>query len=106
MTGVAVVWLKVGTADVALRDCAEKTFHCALGSLGLLAVVPHHEMSTLPAAPAAIHAPIAVLVPAPLLTRTGVVQVAPWFVEAAMNTLVPLENVTCLLYTSPSPRDS
>src|SRR6266481_6038785 len=93
MTGVAVVWLRVGTADVALRDCTENTFHCAVGSLALPALVPHQAMSTLPALPPEIHAPIAVLVPDPLLTRTGTVQVAPWSFDAAIKTFVPLENV-------------
>src|SRR6266571_2225817 len=97
MMGVAATWVMVGIAWVALRDWALKTCHCAVVLLASLALVPQNAMFTWPEPPAVTQGPMAVLLPAPLFTRTGVVHVPPWLVEAVRNTLVPLQNTTYTL---------
>src|SRR3954447_11179270 len=92
MTSVAVTCAKVGVRSSAFSDWLKKTFHCAVVSLLLAAVVPHQVMFTLPASPAVIHGPIALFVPVPLLTRIGTDQVAAWSREEVKNTLRLSEN--------------
>src|SRR4051794_37764140 len=87
MMSVAVVCAKVGMLCNAFNDCAKNTFHCAVVSLLLAAVVPHQVMFTLPASPAVIHGPIALFVPDPLLTRTGTDHVAAWSRDVVRKTL-------------------
>src|ERR1043166_3771739 len=94
ITGVAAIWVMVGMEAVALRDCALKTCHCAVVEFALLSLVPQNAMFTWPGPPALTQGPMAVLLPAPLFTRTGVVQLAPWSVEAVRKTFVPLQNTT------------
>src|ERR1051326_3793850 len=94
ITGVAATWVMVGIASVAWRDWPLKTCHCAVVLLALVSVVPQNAMFTWPGPPAETQGPIAVLLPAPLFTRTGVVHVPPPLVEAVRNTLVPLQNTT------------
>src|SRR4051794_9818977 len=94
MMGVAATWVIVGIASVALRDCALKTCHCAVVLLASLLLVPQKAMLTRPGPPAVTHGPMAVLLAAPLFTRTGAVQDAPWSFEAVRNTLVPLQKTT------------
>ena len=93
-TPVAAVWAKAGKAEVAFRDWALNTFHCAVVLLASPAVVPHQATFTRPGPPAVIHAPMAVLVSGPLLTRTGVVHVPPALVDEVMKMLIPSAKVT------------
>ena len=60
-----------------VRDWALKTCHCAVALLALVSLVPQKAIFTRPVHPAEIHGPIAVLLPAPLFTRTGVVMCHP-----------------------------
>ena len=73
------------------------TFQSALVSRLLEAPVPHQTMSSLPAAPALTQGARAVLVPEPLLTRAGVVQVPPLSLEPVRKMFLPFENTTCRL---------
>src|SRR5438876_887895 len=76
-TPVAAAWENVGVLSKGFWVCAMNTFQSAPVSRLLEAPVPHQTMSSLPAAPALTQGARAVLVPEPLLTRAGAVQVPP-----------------------------
>ena len=77
ITPETALCVMVGTLAKAFCVCAISTFQFAVVSMLLAAGVPHHMMFTLPASPPSIHALSDDFASGPLLTRTGVLHVAP-----------------------------
>src|SRR3954465_5767011 len=60
MMVVTAVWVMVGIAAVALRDCGWNTCHCAVALLALLSLVPQNAIFTCPGPAAVTPGPMAV----------------------------------------------